>query len=108
MGVASTTNYDQRSSFSNYGSSVVWVAAPGEGVVTLYPYGTYAATWGTSFSTPMVAGAASLLLDLQSQCSESQAATSVAHADYVGPDMGYGRLNLFQALLSWTLNWGLY
>jgi len=36
----------------------VWVAAPGEAIVTTYPFGTYAATWGTSFSAPMVSGGA--------------------------------------------------
>ena len=56
MGVASTNNQDQRSSFSNYGNQIVWVAAPGEGVITTYPFATYAAGWGTSFSSPMVAG----------------------------------------------------
>src|ERR1700751_5400533 len=30
MGIASTTDWDQRSSFSNYGSTDVWIAAPGE------------------------------------------------------------------------------
>ena len=34
MGVASTNNQDQRSSFSNYGNQIVWVAAPGEGIIT--------------------------------------------------------------------------
>src|SRR5207245_8557297 len=58
MGVASTTNNDTLSSFSNYGDDVVWVAAPGEGIITTYPFGTYAAGWGTSFSTPMVSAAA--------------------------------------------------
>ena len=54
-GIGSTTNTDLRSStFSNYGSGVVTFAAPGEGVVTTYPGGSYAAGWGTSFSTPMV------------------------------------------------------
>ena len=67
IGVASTNNQDQRSSFSNYGNQIVWVAAPGEGVITTYPFGLYAAGWGTSFSSPMVAGTASLVLDLQSQ-----------------------------------------
>src|SRR5215472_11415190 len=30
VGIASTTNWDSRSSFSNYGSADVWIAAPGE------------------------------------------------------------------------------
>src|ERR1700685_3604727 len=66
MGVASTNNQDQRSTFSNYGNQIVWVAAPGEGVITTYPFATYAAGWGTSFSSPMVAGTASLLVNMQS------------------------------------------
>jgi len=44
-----------RSSFSNYGDAVVWVAAP-ESIVTTYPFSTYAAGWGTSFSAPFVSG----------------------------------------------------
>jgi hypothetical protein len=108
MGIASTTNNDTRSTFSNYGSSLVWVAAPGEGVVTLYPYGSYAATWGTSFSTPMAAGAAALLLDLQSRCNEPQAAAALANAVYINSDMGNGRLDLVPALLAWRLTPGLY
>ena len=51
ISVASTSNADTLSSFSSYGNTI-WVGAPGEGVVTTYPYGTYAAAWGTSFSAP--------------------------------------------------------
>src|SRR6266853_1746603 len=56
MGVASTNDMDVRSSFSNYGDAIVWVAAPGESIVTTYPFNSYAAGWGTSFSAPFVSG----------------------------------------------------
>src|SRR6266404_8619514 len=65
MGVASTNDFDQRSSFSNFGNAIVLVAAPGEAIITSYPFGTYAAGWGTSFSAPFVSGGASLLRDRQ-------------------------------------------
>ena len=98
MGVASTTDSDTRSSFSNYGNAIVWVAAPGEGIVTTYPFSTYAAGWGTSFSAPFVSSASALLLSKQAKSNESQAAAALAHAVAVGPDMGNGRLDIVQAL----------
>src|SRR5207248_8166948 len=98
MGVASTSDQDTRSSFSNYGDEIVWVAAPGEAIVTTYPFSTYAAGWGTSFSAPFVSGGSSLLLNKQANTNESQAARAVAHAVPIGPDMGNGRLDLVQAL----------
>src|SRR5262249_54090128 len=115
ISVASTTNDDQRSSFSNYGSDLVWVGAPGEGVVTTYPYGTYAAAWGTSFSAPFVSGGAALMLDyggslltalLVSQ-NQSDSAQAVAHAKPVSPDLGHGRLDIYQALTAWRQSLGL-
>jgi len=98
MGVASTDNNDARSSFSNYGNAIVWVAAPGEEIVTTYPFGNYAAGWGTSFSAPFVAGTSALLLNKQTTTNESQVAAAVAHAVPVGADMGNGRLDIVQAL----------
>lgn len=100
MGVASTSDTDTRSSFSNFGDSIVWVAAPGEGVVSTYPFSTYAAGWGTSFSAPFVSGAGALLLNLDPTTNESKAATAVAHAVPVGTGMGNGRLDLVQTLQS--------
>jgi thermitase len=99
MGVASTNDQDQRSSFSNYGNQIVWVAAPGEGVITTYPFGLYAAGWGTSFSSPFVAGTASLVLNMQPHAAQSQAAFAISHAQFVGLNMGNGRLNV-----DWTLS----
>ncbi|MGA8224364.1 MAG: S8 family serine peptidase [Candidatus Acidiferrales bacterium] len=98
MGVASTNNQDQRSTFSNYGNQVVWVAAPGEGIITTYPFATYAAGWGTSFSSPFVAGTSSLIVNMQPKDGQSQAAWAIAHAKWIGPNMGNGRLNIYWSL----------
>ena len=65
MGVASTSDLDTRSTFSNFGNAIVWVAAPGEAIITTYPFSTYSAGWGTSFSAPFVSGGAALLRALQ-------------------------------------------
>jgi len=99
MGVASTTDYDTRSTFSNYGSDV-WVAAPGEGIVSTYPYGTYAAGWWTSFSAPFVSGTAALLVSLSPKINQQSAAAAIAHAKWVGSDMGNGRLDVYSTLQS--------
>ncbi|MFZ0592493.1 MAG: S8 family serine peptidase [Bryobacteraceae bacterium] len=107
MGIASTTNTDQLSSFSNYGPQLVWVGAPGEGVVTTYPYGTYAAGWGTSFSTPFVTGTVALMMNLQNWVSSSQTAQAAAHAQPETPALGHGRLDTFQALQAWRNGLGI-
>ena len=100
IGVASTNNQDQRSSFSNYGQDLVWVAAPGEAVISPYPYGTYAAGWGTSFSAPFVSGAAALLRSVQPGMNQAGAAQALAHAQYVSSQLNHGRIDLYQALSS--------
>src|SRR6266481_1214061 len=98
MGVASTSYLDTRSIFSNYGNPIVWVAAPGEAIITTYPFSTYAAGWGTSFSAPFVSGGVALIQSLRPDINESSAASALAHAQFVGPDMGNGRLDLVMAL----------
>ncbi len=65
LGVASVDFDGQVSSFSSFGPDLVAVAAPGEGVITTYPGGGYAAAWGTSFSAPLVAGTVLTLLKQQ-------------------------------------------
>jgi subtilisin family serine protease len=102
MGIASTSDYDTRSTFSNYGSDV-WVAAPGEGIVSTYPYGTYSAGWGTSFSAPFVSGTAALLVQVSPRVNEQTAAEALAHAVLLStPGMGYGRLDAYQAVQAWV------
>jgi subtilisin family serine protease len=103
--VASTTDLDTRSSFSNYGAAQVWVAAPGEAIVTTYPWGSYAAGWGTSFSTPLVSGAAALLVGMQGTANYSQASWAISHAVPLSSELGNGRLDLYQAVLAGQTLW---
>ncbi len=98
MGVASTTNDDQLSTFSNYGPQLVWVAAPGEGVVTTYPFSTYAACWGTSFSTPFVSGLAAAMRSVNAFSNQSTSSGAAAHAQPINSNAGNGRIDALQAL----------
>jgi len=98
VGVASTDDFDRRSTFSNYGDQIVWVAAPGEYIVSTYPFGAYSVSSGTSFSAPLVSGTASLLLALQPSLNQAKAAAAVSHAQWIGYNMGYGRLDVYRSL----------
>jgi subtilisin family serine protease len=102
--VASTSNTDVQSTFTNYGVPPVFMAAPGEGVVTTYPWGTWAAGWGTSFSTPLVAGTAALMEGANSNCPSWTVPIGLADAHYIGNlNLGFGRLDTYQAVLTCRL-----
>ena len=102
IGVASTTDWDTRSSFSNYGATDVWIAAPGEYVISTYPGGTYASASGTSFSSPMVAGTAALLMNAKQSLNQSSAASALSHGRLLTPDLNHGRLDAYQAISAWV------
>ena len=104
MSVASTADDDTRSSFSNYGSTV-WVAAPGEAVLTTYPWGSFAAAWGTSFSTPLVAGAAALVAGLDDASRQGNVSGAIANAQPLTPELGHGRLDVYQAVEAGRALW---
>jgi len=102
VGIASTTNWDTRSTFSNYGSVDVLIAAPGENIISTFPGGTYASASGTSFSSPLVAGTAALMLSAKPSLNQSQAATALSHAIHLTPDLNHGRLDVYQAVSAWV------
>lgn len=96
--VASTSDQDTQSSFTNYGAPPVWLPAPGEGIMTTYPGATYAVGWGTSFSAPFVAGTAAVLAASSSSCDQSRAANALSNGDWISaPQLGHGRLNVYSA-----------
>jgi subtilisin family serine protease len=99
IGVGSTDNSDAKSSFSNFGTNAVFVAAPGEGVVTTYPGGNYAAGWGTSFSAPLVAGEAALVLQARPGYKPGDVGNAISRGVAV-QQMGHGRADVCIALSS--------
>jgi len=107
--VASTSNNNTPSAFSNYGTPPVWLSAPGEAVMTTYPYGTYAAGWGTSFSAPFASGTVALLANVNSVLlTKQQAANALSHAQPISySQFGYGVLDTYQAVKAWRTALGL-
>jgi subtilisin family serine protease len=102
--VASTSNTNTPSAFSNYGTPPVWISAPGEAVMTTYPFNTYAVGWGTSFSAPFVSGTVALMASLNSWSSLNQtsAAKALSHAQPIPESQyGFGVLDTYQAVQAW-------
>ncbi len=63
LGVASTNDAGELSSFSNWGSDLVTISAPGENIVSTFPGGGWALASGTSFAAPWISGAAAVFAD---------------------------------------------
>lgn len=98
---ASTDNSDVKSTFSNYGDSVV-VDAPGVNIISAYPGGLYAMASGTSFSAPIVAGIAALLRSIKPNGNPSSIPAVSVNVDSKNPayagQLGYGRVNVLRAV----------
>ena len=105
VAVASTTRTDALSGFSNFGASSVDLGAPGEALFLTYHTGdtAYLVNSGTSFASPVVAGAFALMKARYPTESYSQLISRVfAAADPLPSLSGKcatgGRLNLSNAL----------
>lgn len=96
--VSSTDSYDKKSSFSSWGSFVS-LSAPGSGIWTTNNALGYSAWSGTSFSSPVSAGVAALMMsarpDLSAEQIESLLFSTSVDLGTAGRDpvFGYGRVN---------------
>jgi thermitase len=100
ISVAALTSSGARSTFSNYGASTVDLGAPGSGIWSTTPSGTYASFSGTSMATPHVTGAAALYSALnpgataqQTRAAILQSASSTPTSSMSGITVTGGRLN---------------
>ncbi|KAF4671063.1 Suppressor of the cold-sensitive snRNP bioproteinsis mutant brr1-1 [Perkinsus chesapeaki] len=101
--VAATDSKDIMLSNSNYGATTVDIAAPGGSIYSTKPSNTYAYMSGTSMATPMVAGAAALMLAVRPQATAAQIKASILSsakpvAGLNGKCVSGGRLDVFGAL----------
>ena len=101
--VAATTKSDKLTSFSNYGSKSVDLAAPGDNILSTLPGGKYGDKDGTSMAAPLVAAAAAMLRQSDSKATYGELRTALReHADkppaLQGKVLYGGRLNVRLAL----------
>lgn len=103
ISVGAVDRYDQRASFSNYGSTLE-VVAPGVSVLSTIPMDRYTSKNGTSMATPHVAGLAALLcISHPAYTVENIRQTIKSTTDDLGSAgfdnyYGYGRINMETAL----------
>ncbi len=107
LGVGSTTKDDKRSIFSNFGSKCIEVSAPGEYIFSTQFYikgkkfynSLYGGYWsGTSFSVPIVSGAAAFVKSIKPNISVNNLIYLLTiTGDQIGVSGNYGigpRINL--------------
>src|SRR6266568_3948500 len=55
-----------------------------------------------TFGSPLVAGAADLLLDAKAGLNQSSAASALSHGQPLTADLNHGRLDVYQAISAWV------
>ncbi len=107
LSVSATDKNDKRSSFSGYGKTVD-IAAPGSNILTTGYKSIYTSESGTSFSSPIVAGAAALVwaknptftptqVAEQLRVTADETALNAANPSFIR-QLGKGRLDIVRAL----------
>jgi subtilisin family serine protease len=112
ISVASSTELDRRSGFSNYHSTVD-ISAPGTQIMSTIPIDLYTAWDGTSMASPVVAACAAVIRSMFPEYSNKEVAevlkaTSDNFYDkntfFLGK-LGAGRVNLFNAITKKDPKW---
>lgn len=103
IAVSATTSTDMRASFSSYGAFVA-LAAPGSGIYTTVSGGGYGGVNGTSFSSPITAAVAALVMAANPSLNPDQVQnilfSTAVDLGTAGRDIyyGYGRVNAAAAV----------
>lgn len=87
IAVASITDRNQRSSFSNYGAGTVHLAAPGSSILSTIPGNRFASYSGTSMAAPHVSGVAALVLSENPRMSPTQLKTVLLNSVQSSPSL---------------------
>jgi subtilisin family serine protease len=101
IGVAATGPDDLKSSYSNYGVEIS-MSAPGTGIESTLPGGTYGVASGTSMAAPFISAAVALMIEFDPGASieeiEQRIESSSLAIDPLNPEfagqLGAGRLDL--------------
>jgi subtilisin family serine protease len=88
VSVASLTNTGGLSSFSNYGATMVDIAAPGSSIYSTLPGGRYGTYSGTSMATPHVTGAAALYAAEHPNASAAEIRAALLSSAAATPSLG--------------------
>lgn len=105
VAVSATEPNDTLASFSDFGSYID-LSAPGDNILTTMNGGGYGYWYGTSFSSPIAAATAALVLSLRPGLSASSLVTLLEqNSDDLGTPgwdqyFGYGRVNAYKAVLA--------
>ena len=105
VAVSATNSSDTLASFSNYGDWID-IAAPGTSILTTNRYSGYGYWNGTSFSSPIVAGLAALILSVEPDLTNAQVVDLIEqYADDIGDpgydiNFGHGRVNVYASLVA--------
>lgn len=105
ISVAATTNSDALAYFSNYGASLVQIAAPGMDIVSTVPGGVFKQLSGTSMAAPFVAGLAALAIREAPNLSGYQVKNAIISSSdalnlLAGKVSSRGRANAFNLISS--------